>query len=162
MIRFGRQLSLVLWIGGVAFFAFVVAPVAFGTLAKTHDAGLVVGGALRALHLLGIACGTVFLILTASGVRSAVSRRALVRECALIFAMLFVTVISQWAVLPAMERLRAEMGGDVRVANASSLSRMKFDRLHRWSEWLEGGVLGGGLIVLFFVATEGDRIVPTW
>ena len=41
-LRALRLLVMVAWVGGLAFFAFVVAPVAFHVLPGAHEAGLVV------------------------------------------------------------------------------------------------------------------------
>ena len=49
-LRFLMMLSLVVWIGGLVFFAFVLAPTAFQVLPNTHLAGNVVGRALGKLH----------------------------------------------------------------------------------------------------------------
>src|ERR1700722_7889323 len=56
-LRALRLYAMVAWVGGLAFFAFVVAPVAFGSLASAHEAGIVVGGTLRALHWIGVIGG---------------------------------------------------------------------------------------------------------
>ncbi len=56
-----RLFAMVVWVGGLCFFAFVVAPVAFGSLPSAHDAGLVVGGTLRVLHWIGLVGGMRFL-----------------------------------------------------------------------------------------------------
>lgn len=157
LIRYGRLLSLVLWVGGIAFFAFVVAPVAFGKLANTHEAGLVVGGTLRVLHLLGLGCGVVFLLLTAVGARRGLPRRLFLTECALVVGMVVVTAYSQFAVLPAMEADRVGAGGDVNAADPGDPARVHFARLHRVSERMEGGVLLAGLALLLAVASEGER-----
>ena len=53
-LRFLMLLSLVVWIGGLIFFAFVVAPTAFTVLPTTHLAGNVVGRALSKLHWIAI------------------------------------------------------------------------------------------------------------
>ncbi len=157
MLRFGRLLSLALWIGGIAFFAFVLAPVAFGRLPSAHEAGLVVGGALRVLHVLGLVCGATFLTLTLSGADHARSRRRLLTECLLVGAMAALTAFSQFSVLPTMERYRAEAGGDLDGVSKSDPRKVQFERLHALSERLEGGVLLGGLGLLLVVAGEGSR-----
>src|SRR5580693_8505779 len=61
-LRFLMVLSLVVWIGGLIFFAFVLAPTAFQVLPNTHLAGNVVGRALGKLHWIAIIAGIVFLI----------------------------------------------------------------------------------------------------
>ena len=60
-LRFLMLLSLVTWIGGLIFFAFVLAPTAFQVLPNTHLAGNVVGRALGKLHWIAIISGIVFL-----------------------------------------------------------------------------------------------------
>ena len=155
-VRFGRLLCLVLWVGGIAFFAFAVAPVAFGRLSSAHEAGLVVGGTLRVLHGLGLCCGVVFLALTAIVFARIPSRRLAITECVLVSGMLGVTAYSQFAVLPAMEAHRMAASGDVASANADDPSRRAFERLHTLSERMEGAVLLCGLALLLGVAAEPD------
>src|SRR5579872_6360734 len=61
-LRFLMVLSLVVWIGGLIFSAFVLAPTAFQVLPNTHLAGNVVGRTLGKLHWIAIISGVVFLI----------------------------------------------------------------------------------------------------
>src|ERR1700746_972104 len=61
-LRFLMLLSLVVWIGGLVFFAFVLAPTAFQVLPDTHLAGNVVGRALGKLYWMAIFSGIVFLL----------------------------------------------------------------------------------------------------
>ncbi len=62
-LRFLMLLSLVAWIGGLMFFAFVLAPTVFapGVLPNTHLAGNIVGRALGKLHWIAIFSGIIFL-----------------------------------------------------------------------------------------------------
>jgi len=56
-------LGLSVWLGSDIFLSFVVAPGAFRVLAPNRDqAGAVVGFALTKMHLIGIACGVVILL----------------------------------------------------------------------------------------------------
>lgn len=136
----------------------MVAPVAFGKLATAHDAGLVVGGTLRRLHLLGLGCGAAFLVLTVTSVRRSVPRRVFLAECALAVAMVAATGYSQFGILPAMEIYRVAAGGDVNAADPLDPARVQFERLHRLSERMEGAVLLGGLALLFAVASENRQV----
>src|ERR1700682_2537847 len=63
-LRFLMLLSLVVWIGGVIFFAFVEAPTVFspGLLPTRQLAGAIVGRSLGLLHFMAIASGIIFLI----------------------------------------------------------------------------------------------------
>ena len=154
VLRFARLLCVGLWLGGLVFFAFAVAPVAFSRLASAHEAGVVVGGTLRVLHLLGLGCGILFLVLTLAVVGRVRLRRVWTAEIVLDVVMLSVTAYSQFLVLPAMEVDRAEAGGDVAVAETTNGARVDFEKLHRLSERLEGAVLLGGLGLLFLVAND--------
>ena len=156
VIRFVRLLTMALWVGGLVFFAFAVAPVAFRRLPSAHEAGLVVGGTLRVLHYLGLACGGVFLLLTAAVRRRVGFRRVSIAEIVLDVAMLGLTAYSQFAVLPAMERYRVAVGGDVAATDAASPGRLQFERLHVLSERVEGVVLLLGLVVMYGLANEAS------
>src|SRR5580700_1951853 len=63
-LRFLMLLSLVVWLGGLIFLAFVEAPIAFspGLLPTRHMAGSIVGRSLDLLHYMAIVSGIVFLI----------------------------------------------------------------------------------------------------
>src|SRR5579862_2590051 len=138
-VRALRLYAMVAWVGGLAFFAFVVAPVAFGTLASAHhQAGLVVGGTLRALHWIGLIGGAVFCLGTGwLWFRAEVPARiGLNQGLGLTAAMLIVTAYSQFRVLPAMEADRVLAGGEVEAASLENAGRVDFERLHRLSEKL--------------------------
>src|SRR5579863_10219351 len=61
-LRYLMLLSLIVWLGGLIFFAFVLAPTAFSVLPSRHLAGTVVGRSLGALHWMGIVSGIFFLV----------------------------------------------------------------------------------------------------
>src|SRR5882724_5038999 len=61
LLRYLMLLSLIVWLGGLIFFSFVVAPTVFSVLPTRHLAGSVVSRSLTALHWIGIVSGTVFL-----------------------------------------------------------------------------------------------------
>jgi uncharacterized membrane protein len=155
-LRALRLLAVVAWVGGLAFFAFVVAPVAFHRLPSTHEAGLVVGGALVVLHWIGLISGALFYV--ATGVlwlRAEVQTRAIFAlEMMLAGIMLATTAYSQYKVLPAMERDRVDSGGAIETADSQSPARVDFERLHVLSERLEGAVFFCGLGVVLLLASE--------
>src|SRR3984885_12334192 len=144
-LRALRLYAMVAWVGGLAFFAFVVAPVAFGSLPSAHEAGLVVGGTLRVLHWIGLIGGGIFCLATgwlwlwAEGP----ARVGFARQLGLTAVMLVVTAYSQFHILPAMEVDRALAGGEVEAASVDNVGRVDFERLHRLSERL------GGVVVLW-------------
>ncbi len=153
-LRFLMLLSLVIWVGGIIFFSFVVAPALFSLLPSRHLAGLMVSRSLTLLHWMGVISGGVFLILSvfhsyyADGSWQATAARNV-----LVFAMLVLTLVSQAVIAPKMAAVRAEMGEIDQVA-ATDARRVEFNRLHRWSTWLEALVLLFGLATLYIIARE--------
>ena len=149
---------MVAWGGGRGFFAFVVAPVAFHSLASAHDAGLVVGGSLRVLHWIGLVGGAAFCLATAwLWLWAEVPARVgFAIQLALTAVMLAVTAYSQFSILPAMERDRVQAGGDIAMAALEDAGRVDFERLHRLSERLEGLVFFCGLGVVYFLSRESQ------
>jgi uncharacterized membrane protein len=153
-LRFLMMLALVVWLGGLIFFAFVVAPTVFspGLLPSRHLAGEIVSRSLAALHWMGIVSGIVFLIKSAIYNRITVgSARLLAGRHLLIALMLLLTIISQFAISPKMHALRAQAGVIDNVPPDSPL-RIEFNRLHLWSEKFDQGVFVLGFAALFLTA----------
>jgi len=152
VLRFFMLLALVIWIGGIIFFAAVVAPTLFKVLPTHQLAGVVVSRSLGILHWMGIVCGIVFLITSmisscsASGAAHPFAPRHL-----LVYVMLGLTLISQFIVSAKLLALRTAMG-EIDLVPVTDARRIAFNQLHVWSTRLESGVLILGLIVLFLVA----------
>ncbi len=147
-------LSLVVWLGGVIFLAFVEAPTAFspGLLPTRHVAGSIVGRSLDLLHYMAIVSGIVFLIASMLYSRMATgTARPLAARHLLIVLMLLLTLISQFAISPKMHALRTEVGVIDNVPHDNP-QRREFDRLHVWSEKFEEAVLLLGLITIYITA----------
>jgi uncharacterized membrane protein len=156
-LRFLMLLSLVVWIGGLIFFAFVLAPTAFSipsVLPNTHLAGNVVGRTLSKLHWLGIFSGIVYLVssLLYSRFTDGTAHVFAIRHV-LLCLMLALTLISQFGIIPRMDVLRASLG-DVNAVPIDNPQRMQFDALHVWSTRVESGVLLAGLVVVYLTATS--------
>ena len=146
-------LSLVVWIGGLIFFAFVLAPTAFQVLPTTHLAGNVVGRALSKLHWIAIISGIVFLItsLLYSYITQGNAHTFALRNL-LICLMLALTLFSQFWMIPRMDTLRASVG-DFATVPLTNPARVQFDALHVWSTRVEGAVLLLGLVAVFLTAS---------
>jgi uncharacterized membrane protein len=152
-LRFLMLLSLVVWIGGLIFFAFILAPTAFQVLPNTHLAGNVVGRALGKLHWLAIISGIIFLIssLLYSHMTDGTAHLFATRHV-LICLMLALTLFSQFWIIPRMDTLRASVGDFASVPIDNPL-RVQFDALHIWSTRVEGAVLLMGLIAVYLTAS---------
>jgi len=138
-------LALVVWIGGIIFFAFVLAPTSFHVLIP-ELAGRVVGRSISILHGMGIVSGLVFLVCSVVYHRAKYARlNALALANVLVVIMLALTCISQFRITPEMEAVRPGI-------HVSLQAQTEFDRLHHWSERLEGGVLFLGLAVIGLTA----------
>jgi uncharacterized membrane protein len=152
ILRFLMLLSLVVWIGGLIFFAFVLAPTAFQVLPNTHLAGNVVGRSLGKMHGIAIISGIVFLITSllysrfTEGTAHVFAFRHL-----LIIVMLALTLLSQFWIIPRMDSLRASVG-DFAAVPLDNPARVQFDALHVWSTRVEGAVLVLGLVAVYLTA----------
>lgn len=156
ILRFLMLLALVVWIGGLIFLAFVLAPTAFhpGLLPTRHLAGTIVGTSLGALHWMGVVSGVIFLIASMIYSRMTKGRaQVLAGRHLLIAVMLLLTLISQFAITPKMYAIRNQVGIIDSVPLDNPL-RAEFNRLHIWSEKFEQGVLLLGLIAIFATARE--------
>lgn len=153
LLRYLMFLSLVVWIGGLIFFAFVLAPTAFQVLPETHLAGNVVGRALGKLHWIAIFSGIVFLVssLLHSYLAEGTAHVFAMRHV-LILLMLALTLFSQFWIIPRMDTLRAQVGDFAKVT-LDNPARVEFDSLHVWSTRVEGAVLLLGLVAIYLTAS---------
>ncbi|HZU33426.1 MAG TPA: DUF4149 domain-containing protein [Candidatus Angelobacter sp.] len=142
-------LALIVWIGGIIFFAFVETRTLFTVLPTTRLAGDVVSASLTKLHWMGLVSGFVFLVSSLLyNQQRHLQLRPLAAEHVLAVLMLILTAISQFGITPRMRQLRVEFQG----ATSNSTQRAEFDHLHEWSTRLEGGVLLCGLVIVFVTA----------
>jgi uncharacterized membrane protein len=152
-------LSLIAWIGGLIFFAFVLAPTVFapGVLPSTHLAGNIVGRALSKLHWIAIVSGVVFL--SSSLIYSRLAdgtAHAFAARNPLICLMLGLTLLSQFWIIPRMDTQRAQVT-DFTTVPLDNPARAEFDSLHAWSTRVESAVLLLGLVVVYLTASAFIR-----
>jgi len=151
-LRYLMLLSLIFWLGGLIFFAFVVAPAAFSVLPTRHLAGNVVARSINGLHWIGLLAGVVYLFSSVLYTRvMSGSFRVLTARNVIIVLMLALTLISQFGIIPRMDTLRASIG-EIDSVPAGNPARVQFDALHAWSTRLEGGVLLLGFVAAYLTA----------
>jgi len=151
MLRFVRVFALGTWVGAIIYFVAVVTQGAFAVLPNRDEAGLLVGFTLGGLHLMGLIAAVVFVVASVALVKSL---RAFIEPAVLcVILMAVLTIASQDYVMPRMAMLRSQMGS-VDATPSSDSRRAEFDRLHRVSVDLEGGVLVIGLVALFLTVGE--------
>jgi uncharacterized membrane protein len=154
ILRFLMLLSLVVWLGGLIFFAFVVAPAAFAVLPTHHLAGNVVNRSLSALHWMGIVSGLVFVGASMAHACLATGRlRPFSMPQLLVCLMVLLTLVSQFAISGRMAALRTEIGV-IDEVSPSDARRVQFNRLHHWSVRTETAVLVLGLAVLYLTVRK--------
>jgi len=154
VLRALEFLCLSIWLGSDVFLSFVVAPGAFAVLASRDQAGAIVGYSLTRMHLLGIVCGVLILLLRVLRTRTV---SGLVAPAALlVLLMVLLTVVSQTSVSGKMAALRVQMGS-IQATAADHPLLTEFSRLHRISVSLESGVLLAGFVALFLFVREIGR-----
>ncbi len=148
LLRFLMLLALAIWLGGLIFFP-VVAQTAFSILPSSHLAGEMVRDSLRELHWMGFVSGVVFLASSLLYNRAMLGRtRAFGLPHILVAAMLSLTAVSQFRIIPRMDSVRAS-AGEIASLSVDNPIRQQFDSLHTWSTRVEETVLLFGLIVLY-------------
>jgi len=147
-------LSLIVWLGGLIFFAFVLAPVAFSVIPTRHMAGTVVGKSLVTLHWMGIIAGLVYLITSLLYSRLTMGTpHPFAARNILVVLMLVLTLVSQFGIIPRMDKLRASIG-TIDSVPPDNPARVQFDGLHVWSTRVETGVLLLALVLTYLTAQQ--------
>ncbi len=154
-LRFLRLLALGLWLGAFFFFAAAIAPLLFSVLPTRAMAGLVVGRALSSLHWIGIGCALVFLLASVLMALFQGGSAPFRRRDLLLAAMLAITLYLQFGYQPKMLKLRDGMGIIDNVP-VDDPRRVEFNRMHVWSERLEGAVFFLGVALLYLVVREQE------
>jgi len=145
-------LSLIVWLGGLIFFAFVVAPAAFSVLPTRHLAGNVVARSISGLHWMGMVAGIVYMLSSILYARITTGTpHMFAARNIIIILMLVLTLISQFGIIPRMDALRASIG-EIDSVPPDNPVRMQFDALHVWSTRMEAGVLLLGLVAAYLTA----------
>jgi hypothetical protein len=117
---------------------------------------LIVRGALIALHRIGMVAGLVYLLCTLALLATQRDTHPIrAAELVLVLVMLALTGYSEFSVIPRMEADRVSLGGDVSTAPDESPAKKHFDRLHKVSVKVEGGVLVFGLLLLAMAGVHG-------
>ena len=149
-----RSLALTFWLGGILFFAAVLAPTAFHVLPTRAEAALVVGGSIGKLHTLGLWCGVAMLLSLRLLGRAAV-RASL--QLGLVLGMMALTIGADRLILAPMAHDQALAGGNITALLPGSPLREDFDARHAWSTRIEGLVALAGIALTLVIAAEPGR-----
>ena len=150
VMAFIEALLLAVWLGGMIFFSFAVAPSAFAVLPTRELAGAVVTSAIGKLEILGLVIGPLLILMQFFGWQSRnISEKTKVVRVLLLVIMVVAMAASRFWVSTKMVALRAQMGGLIDSTPTTDPLRVEFNALHGYSVGLMGTAMLGGLIVLF-------------
>ncbi len=145
MIRALALACVAAWVGIVAFFSFVVAPLVFRTVDRAA-AGLAVSAVLPLYYRWGVVLTTVALVGYLVAAAREAGRRLTAGVAAALCAAMVATLMWAWlVVLPSAEAAR-QAGSDTAFAHA-----------HRLAVQLNGFTLVAGVAVLALEALRRDR-----
>ncbi len=151
-LRFFMWLSLVVWIGGIIFFAFVVAPTVFRVLPTHQLAGNVVNRSLSLLHGIGdhlwyhVRCHLDDQSAVVSGSPQPFASRHI---------LVYLMIASDLGQHVRRRRANGSVKGQMVTIDEvpqDDARRVEFNRLHVWTTRLEGTVLLLGLVLVFLTA----------
>lgn len=145
MLRTGEKILLTLWVGGLWFAGYVVAPVLFQMLDK-KTAGMVAGQVFTITSYIGIVCGGLLLISLL--VESSTARLKNYRIW-MLAVMLLLILIGQFVLTPMMVELK-------QVGLSSVEAARKFAQLHGVSSslFLVNSILGLILVIFGLRSTK--------
>ncbi len=141
-------LAIVCWLGGMVFFTAIIAPVVF-TLLPIPEAGKLVAGVFPRYYLLGYVAGGIGLVLAIFFAVERPQRLWWSLSALALAAALGLTVYAGTVVRPQVDAVRSV----VEEASPDPARRAEFDRLHRLSVMLNGGVMLLNLAALLTTAT---------
>lgn len=140
---------LALWLGIMAYFSLVVAPIAFSVLGDPRLAGNIVSRNLAVTEGVGIVLGLILITITLRQVVRRVRAGRFDRaNLAILIGMTAMMVISKFLVSARLHQIRIEYGERLGSLAATDPVRTSFNSLHQVSVWLMGLTMIGALILI--------------
>jgi uncharacterized membrane protein len=140
-------LALACWLGGMIFFTAIIAPVVFKVL-PLADAGKFVAGVFPRYYILGYVAGLISVILAVYFTIERMPRMWWSFSAIALAVALGLTIYAGAVVRPQVDAVRSV----VEEQNPEAARRAEFDRLHRLSVMLNGGVMLLNLTALLTTA----------
>lgn len=159
-LRYAYVLALVVWLGGMLTLGALVAPTTFEVLQASDPdkgrtmAGELFGTTLARFHLVAYGAGAVLLLSLAAGAVLGPRPPAFAARCAIVAAMLGITLYSGLVVLAGMDALQAEAGALPSTLSVGDPRRVRFDELHGLATRLMLVTVAGALVLLYWEARE--------
>ena len=145
-------LALVVWLGGMVFFTAIVAPVVVKLLPQV-EAGRFVAGIFPRYYIMGYVAGAVSLVLALYFTVRGQPRLLWSLASLALAAGLALTIYAGGIVRPQIDSIRTV----TEEQNPDPVKRAEFDRLHRLSVMLNGGVMLLNLAAILATATALTR-----
>jgi uncharacterized membrane protein len=142
-------LALVVWLGEIVFFSFVVAPSVFGAFPQ-EIAGQVVGVILPRYYGVGAAAGVIAFVAAVVLRGGTAATRSWSAVALMLALMLAATLYAGRIIEPRASALRPQL----HTAPVDPAVRAEFDRLHRLAVQLNGAVLLVGLVSICIAAAS--------
>ena len=159
-LRYVYVLALVVWLGGMIVLGALVAPTTFQVLQTIEPgsgralAGDVFGATIARFHYFAYGAGVLLLVSLAAMAVLGPRPRAFALRCALIFAMLVVSLYSGVIVLGGIDAVQQEAGGLASRLADGDERRTRFNELHQLSTNLMLLNMAGALVLLYWEARE--------
>ena len=147
LVKWLYLIALIVWLGEIVFFSFVVAPAIFRTF-PVVDAGRAVGAVFPIYYRVGYVCGGALLLTSLFLLGGAAARGWWSVNVALSGLMLAATLYAGIIIQPRATELRPQ----IHDAAAPPTAKEEFDRLHRLAVQLNGAVLACGVVVSIITA----------
>jgi hypothetical protein len=148
LLAFAETLALALWLGGMAFFSFALAPSAFGVLPTRNLAGMIVNSTIAKVEIIGLVAGPLLLLILFATWRARPSARII--RASLLVVMVACAALSRFWVSATMNSIRSRMGSIIDELPATDPLRVQFNDLHGYSVSLMGAAMLAGVALLFF------------
>jgi len=149
--------AVLLWLGVMAFFAFMVAPAAFSALDRP-SAGRLVTALLPAVYRTGLVLGALALAgILVRGRWERAGARLDWLALGLLLVMLALTSYAMLSLMPRTEAAYVAMGGAGVATGAAAPDARTFAQLHHESRVANGVVLVAGVLFLVVEAVRARR-----
>lgn len=145
-----RLLLMALWLGGAAFFSFVVAPSAFAVLPARELAGALVTRTIAVVNIGGFVISLCLLATVLAG-KDGRGRRARAAEAVSLAVIAATTALGHWIVSARMLALRAAMARPIDQVAENDPLRVAFNGLHGYSVGLMGAAMLAGVVALLLI-----------
>ena len=140
-----ETLFLASWVGALAGFAFLFAPIAFHVVPDLDVFATLIAAVLRSLTVFGYACGVLALLAAAVRARDDAMRPLAVIRIVILALMILTSAFGANAIIPKMEQTAKTFNGPIASIPLSDPRRAAYDAEHRQSTIVYGFVLVLGL-----------------